>query len=685
MTSHFSEPSTGAIALSAKAKALTRFLLDGTALPDFLSQHGNVLLAFLGGTAATSLLYNYFHQHRADRARIKLAVFHITRIIENTPEYHSRLDHPHELVQVMQEEINHMMNVHLNGHEAASTMSELKRKLWTEVDDERAVIKRRKSNDMALKDSCVDGDLEIQGAETASASLTPKLDSGYTAASSTLLQEDGKLRLSEEKQEQQEIAMVDIEEPSTVRSASSLDRTTYNYKTSSPHQPSSSQQVLRPLKTPSPHFSQISSAEVRTPPSENVLAQLTLLNQTPSSCPSLPARPPTRRARYDSSPPSTSKLPPSSIGRSTYRYPSYSESETEVALPNTNPRSTVHSSPGYGLDYDDCSSPSPVASTKASPKRGLKSEKPPNMLQLALKRAGLGSNGAHHVPVKSRVKGKPKATKSPSTVKIQEPPNSMAVRTGNEDKGTWLHPIQEGASPHHSPAPSVTQMRVAESRPFYRQIEADRKERRSIRHFFKQGAEIERARREKEEAAPEKKGVAWPDPTFTYSSSEDNNSVHVNVALSPTRAIESPPSVPEISPPLPSPPREPRTPKMSSPLSSPISDLPQSDINFSSPTMPDVIRVAAPPNRQESSQTPITSSTPTKKRGRGRPRKEQKPDTPLPAKRLGRPKNGMQLPATPVPSHRSLQVTAEPQTPVQAEIPSGRSARKSVFKGSYKY
>jgi hypothetical protein len=697
MTSRFAEPATNTVTLSAKAKALTQFVLDGTALPDFLAQHGNVILAFLGGAAVSSMLHNYFYSNRTHRGKIKLAVFHITRVIENTPEYHARLNRPHELVQAMQEEVKHLVNIHLNEDEAVSTMSELKHKLWTEVDEQRNVIKRRKSNEVARKDSLAEENLITQEAEAASIRSPFGAVPSKVATSSLLYGEDGNLRSSYEEQEQLDMVMVDVEQPSTVGSTPPLRQTTYRNTTSSPQQAPSSQQLPRAQKTPWPQLSHHSPESGETPLLQSVHSRFTQLGQTALSSPSLPARPPTRRARHDSSPSSTSKATPSSIGRSTYKYPSSFGSEGGLASPVLDSRSKVQSSPGYGLDYDDkdlYSSSSPSISVTSSPtgvQHSTKTRgKQPNMLQLVLKcAAGLEPDDTHHTSLP--VPPKPKAAKPPSTVKLQKPPNSMALRTGNEAKGTWLHPIQEGLSSHESPAPDAPRMRVAESRPFWRDLQEIRKTRNFIRDIRKRADEIEQADQEQAEAAEEQEDAQWPDPTFTTSSSEEESAVDVNVAISPIYNIESPPSALEISPPLPSPPsppKEPRKPKMSSPPASPLPDLPQSAINFSPSTEPDVVRVATPSNPRESSPAPMVSSPPTKKRGRGRPMQDQKPDTPLPPKRHSRAAKitkQQQKPATPVPLHRIRQICAEPQTRAQEEVSSGRSAkRSSAFKGSYR-
>jgi hypothetical protein len=256
--------------------------------------------------------------------------------------------------------------------------------------------------------------------------------------------------------------MVDIEELPIIRSTPPSRQMTYNFNASSPKHAPSSQQVPRQQKTPSSQTSQHPPCSGETPLPQSVHSQHSLLEQTALSSPSLPARPSTRRGRYDSSPPSTTKATPSFIGRSTYKYSS-SDPEGPLASPVLEFRSKVQSSPRYGLNYDDnelYSSSSPSISATSSPPGEQHSTKargrPPNMLQLALKRAaGLESSDTQQpsveTPVKIPLPPRPKAVKPRSTIKIQEAPNSLAVRTGDGNKGTWLHSIQEGLSPHVSP------------------------------------------------------------------------------------------------------------------------------------------------------------------------------------------------------------------------------------------
>jgi hypothetical protein len=130
------------ISLSAAVRDLTRFLLDDFPLRNILKQHGVVLLIITSGATAT-YLYRYFEQNRTSRAKIGLAVLHIVRTIENHPQYHGQLNDPEGLIHEIDAEVARMIDTHLTKDEAASAMTELKRKVWNDVDEHAPAAKRR--------------------------------------------------------------------------------------------------------------------------------------------------------------------------------------------------------------------------------------------------------------------------------------------------------------------------------------------------------------------------------------------------------------------------------------------------------------------------------------------------------------------------------------------------------------
>jgi hypothetical protein len=731
MVAQVSQLPTGTLelaTLSAKVKALTGFLMDGAILPETLKQHGTLLLAFTAGAAAASATFTYFNRYRNDRAKVNLAVFHITRIIENTSEYQDRLYHPHKLVRVMDAEVQRLLQIHLNKQEAQGAMSALKRKLWVEVDEERVLVtKRRKSQTAERKDSVVARAPEIQetdaGLSRPSPTITPTPEA-FRPSSGRM----NKLLASAEIKEKEDSIMADVDalvetlttplrqEKNAVPTPSPATKTPLAQISQTPLNPLSS--FLNSSKK-SPEETFLNYASVMRQTASPFSPYTPGMEQTAFSSPSLPTRPPTRHSGYDSSPPSTSKRLQPSSGRSTYKYPSFSTSEGgSVASAAQAP--AVHASPIYGLNYNDedlYSFASPTASTKASPTGQQTTVDKPSMSPSTLQQALMGARTLStpgHMLSESPATEKRKTSKPPSTVQVQQPPNYMAVRTGNEDKGTWLRSIQEGASPHESPAPGTMQYRVAERTTFYGKIEDNRKERRDMRKFLKQEDEIV----QEVEVLPAKKDKEWPSVTLTYSSTEETSQVSLSASLSSIRSIASPPSAFAISLPRPSPPDQPQVPLQASPsYSSDISLLP-SDANFSSPVetkdevMSDVIYVGSAPvvrdgltKDEDLDDVVFVSSAPARREDVTPPRTtpsppveqkevtvvERKPDTPMPAKRLGRPTKAaskLQAPATPVATSKrgthSRQGTAEPETSVQSETPSGRAVRTRAFKGSYK-
>lgn len=126
----------------------------------------------------------------------------------------------------------------------------------------------------------------------------------------------------------------------------------------------------------------------------------------------------------------------------------------------------------------------------------------------------------------------------------------MAVKTRNQENGTWLIPIVEGASPQVSPPDKTTEYRVAESRKFYNKVASAREERRTWRAFSEQGDKLAQSQQEQIIDAPAIDDGEWPDAIVAYSSAEEvDDEVDIDVIVSP-HLIDSPPSAPGISPPF---------------------------------------------------------------------------------------------------------------------------------------
>ncbi|CAO2648224.1 Nn.00g074910.m01.CDS01 [Neocucurbitaria sp. VM-36] len=141
------QASTRVIPLSTMARQLTQFLFDGTPLPHLLERYGHLILAFTGGAVVGCSIYHFFQKHKQNRAKIQLAVFHIVRMVENIPDLQVRLEEPQKFIKQMATEMARMTNLHLTKSEADRAMLQLKRKVWTVVDEKIKVEKRRRIGD----------------------------------------------------------------------------------------------------------------------------------------------------------------------------------------------------------------------------------------------------------------------------------------------------------------------------------------------------------------------------------------------------------------------------------------------------------------------------------------------------------------------------------------------------------
>jgi hypothetical protein len=425
---------------------------------------------------------------------------------------------------------------------------------------------------------------------------------------------------------------------------------------------------------------------------------------------------------------SSAKQTSSGQGRSTYTVPSSSESDKEYS-PMPTPRASKHTvQPRYGLNYDEDDDRNEELYTGCLPNLSQKTsrtkqqqktvpDKQYSMLQAATMRA-FDPNALGNHPYESPVLSRPKAVKRPTTVKIQEPPNTLANKTRDPERGTWLAPIQEGFSPQETSPSSITHYRVAESRKYYNNVKSARKERRSIRDFFKQGDELEQLQQEQAQSptpvvVDQEVDQEWPDVILTYSDSDNNadESAELVPPMSPLPSIDSPPSAPEISPPLPSPSSSESASELSSLVSSPeLPQIPSSPLSDppSSPPLSEAetpLKISTPfssTSRAVRSKTPLNApQTPTPARSttpsRSSPivliKSPPKPITPSPPKKTrGHPRKfeSSVMPDTPMPPTKKLgrprKVVGEVQTPckVRVETPGVRkSARKSGYQGAY--
>jgi hypothetical protein len=85
------------IPLSSAANTLTGYIFgDVLQLPPYLQGYGNLLWVVIGGASVANRLHDYFQLYQNHRSKVKIAVFHIIRLLEvQSTEQSNRLqEHP---------------------------------------------------------------------------------------------------------------------------------------------------------------------------------------------------------------------------------------------------------------------------------------------------------------------------------------------------------------------------------------------------------------------------------------------------------------------------------------------------------------------------------------------------------------------------------------------------------------
>ncbi|KAF2688705.1 hypothetical protein K458DRAFT_428222 [Lentithecium fluviatile CBS 122367] len=124
-----------------KAKAIADSFTRAIQLPEFLFAY-RPLVGVLGAFATGVGFYHLFEKHRQNRAKVQLAVFHITRIVELQPDHETVLHDPRELFRRMEDELAALLETHLSTGEGRKVYNELKRKLR---EDDLPPAKRQRS------------------------------------------------------------------------------------------------------------------------------------------------------------------------------------------------------------------------------------------------------------------------------------------------------------------------------------------------------------------------------------------------------------------------------------------------------------------------------------------------------------------------------------------------------------
>jgi hypothetical protein len=407
------------ISLSAAVRDLTRFLLDDFPLRNILKQHGVVLLIITSGATATYLC-RYFEQNRTSRAKIGLAVFHIVRTIENYPQYHGQLNDPEGLIREIDAEVARMIDTHLTKDEAASAMTELKRKVWNDVDEHAPAAKRRNIDAATDEASVGEEDVAMSGAVVD----TPQTSAAIEAVAERAV----------------------IARPATPSIVAEEDVVTDEAAAVSVQSPFSMAAIQARSVSP------LTEADIQA----QLQCEMQELEDADEVCPiiSAVAGPVTVTPTISSSP----------------------EMPTSQQTPCPRPISPVRTG-GYGLDYDDEAlyssfpdsslSCSPEVSTPNSPTPFAIAEQKVKILQPVTFPTFNAKHLASLLGASPHVRKPNKAT----------PPSSITT-SDTRSRRRHLPNILEGVSPQLSPVPGTMHYRVNESLAFHNRLENERKQRR---------------------------------------------------------------------------------------------------------------------------------------------------------------------------------------------------------------
>ncbi|KAF3041607.1 hypothetical protein E8E12_009651 [Didymella heteroderae] len=112
---------------TSAAQAVVSFVYDGAQLPEYLARYAGFFAGFVTGMLSGSVLYAYVHRNQCDRAKVKLAVFHILHVIQQDYSYNALLQNPQELPKRIETEVMRLVNKHLTQDEVTQVTKEVKR------------------------------------------------------------------------------------------------------------------------------------------------------------------------------------------------------------------------------------------------------------------------------------------------------------------------------------------------------------------------------------------------------------------------------------------------------------------------------------------------------------------------------------------------------------------------------
>ncbi|KAF1935773.1 hypothetical protein EJ02DRAFT_428116 [Clathrospora elynae] len=639
--------------LSSVAQTLTRHLFGEILLPPLLQKYSAVMFAFAGSVAVASGLYSFFQKDKNNRTKMQLAFFHVVLLLENMTNFQERIQDPQTLTASIKTEVKRIVHVHLTQAQGEAARRELKRNIWTVVDERRMEhVKRRKDSantdqvEQALSERTGDRDLRTLYQR-------PIPEIVVSSPASTADSQD-ELEGEEEEGEKADISMLDIDHhsPTHAKSSERGDLEQYN---SSIQLPLTLSSPIFP--TPAQQFSSVQGYSTYKFPS------VSYSDGKVSSSPTPLPRPKKLTSRRGFGTSYDYGTPPPRPTNPSPRHGNVA-SHDDDNTPPPQPKNPTPSS-GFGLSYDNhdlSSSSSSFSSTNNSPTEQAHAQqprpRPTNTIDPAVIRVWdptKFANRLYQSPVLSRHKaGKRNIVLGPRPT-----------------KGTWLYSIRERKYPQASHVPGTTEYRVNETGKFHAEVDTARKERWTLRReegllkgMLKPNMGVMLVQQEKvDETFNDTEvemdldldmGEAWSALLLSLSDEGDEDDlekVHTPKAFPSSTvvpSIQSHPWASEISHPVSSSPNEAHTPEEITPPfieAEKLPSLPSSEDMLTAPVSQAVrnvspppreiqmhARVSASPERIVVGSSPIvligsstpksaTQSPPQNRRGRGRQRR----------------------------------------------------------------
>lgn len=103
-----------------------RFIYEGTQLPPFLAQYVGFFTGLVIGALGGFALHSYIQHNKYEKAKIKLVIHHILRVIQDDYSYYAMLQDPPKLLLCIETEVMRLVDKHLTQKEATQATKALK-------------------------------------------------------------------------------------------------------------------------------------------------------------------------------------------------------------------------------------------------------------------------------------------------------------------------------------------------------------------------------------------------------------------------------------------------------------------------------------------------------------------------------------------------------------------------------